>query len=303
MQFLYLLEDIRVPFLDAIMLAITSLGEETVFLVIALVLFWCVDKKIGYYTLSVGFVGTIVNQFLKLWVRIPRPWVIDPNFSILEQAREAAAGYSFPSGHTQSAAGTFGSIAYAFKNKIIRLSAVILVILVAFSRMYIGVHTPQDVLASVGIAIVLIVAFKPVVLSEHYNRFRMLLAGMAVLAVAFLCFIKFYDFPTDLDPHNYASGLKSAYTLLGAFSGLIIVYIVDEKWVKFPTAAVWGAQLIKIGVGLCLVILVKSCTKELLNHLLGEQLGRAVRYCLIVLTAGALWPLSFKWFSGLGSKE
>lgn len=95
MGLLYLLEDIRVPVLNEFMLAITTLGEETAFLVIALVLFWCVDKYLGYYILSVGFVGTILNQFLKLWFRIPRPWILDPNFTILEQAREAASGYSF----------------------------------------------------------------------------------------------------------------------------------------------------------------------------------------------------------------
>ena len=157
MGLLYLLEDIRVPVLNELMLAITTLGEEAAFLVVALVLFWCVDKYLGYYTLSVGFVGTIANQFLKLWFRIPRPWVLDENFTILEQAREAASGYSFPSGHTQSAVGTFGSIAYTTKNKKIRLIAIILAVLVAFSRMYIGVHTPLDVCVSIGIAVLLIV--------------------------------------------------------------------------------------------------------------------------------------------------
>ena len=88
MGFLYLLEDIRMPVLNEIMLAITTLGEETAFLVIALVLFWCVDKYLGYYVLSVGFVGTICNQFLKLLFRIPRPWVLDENFTILEEARD-----------------------------------------------------------------------------------------------------------------------------------------------------------------------------------------------------------------------
>ena len=111
MSFLYMLEKIRIPVLNELMLAVTTLGEETAFLVIALIIFWCVDKKKGYYVMAVGFAGTIINQILKLACRVPRPWVLDPNFTILEQAREAAAGYSFPSGHTQTAVGTFGSIA------------------------------------------------------------------------------------------------------------------------------------------------------------------------------------------------
>lgn len=303
MDFLYMLEKIRVPILNEFMLAITTLGEETAFLVIALVLFWCVDKYIGYYTLSVGFIGTIANQFMKLWFRIPRPWVLDPNFSILEQAREAASGYSFPSGHTQSAFGTFGSIAYTTKNKTIRIVAIIIPILVAFSRMYIGVHTPLDVGVSVLVAVALIIALKPIVLENDRKYMPFLLGGMLVLAVGFLCFVKLYPFPADIDMHNYESGIKNAYTLLGALMGMLAVYIVNEKWIDFPTKAVWWAQILKVVIGLALVLAVKSGTKEVLNMLLGEQTGRAFRYFLIVVTAGIFWPLSFKWFSELGNKE
>ena len=76
MEFLYFLERIRVPILNELMLLVTQLGEETAFLVIAMIIFWCVDKKKGYYILAVGFIGTLANQFLKLWFRVPRPWVI-----------------------------------------------------------------------------------------------------------------------------------------------------------------------------------------------------------------------------------
>ena len=303
MRFLYLLEDIRMPVLNEFMLAITTLGEETAFLVIALVLFWCVDKYLGYYTLSVGFVGTIFNQFLKLLFRIPRPWVLDENFTILEQAREAATGYSFPIGHTQSAVGTFGSIAYTTKNKAIRIGAIVIAVLVPLSRMYIGVHTPLDVFVSIGIAILLILALRPLILSDKQRFMPIVLGAMLLLAVAFLCFVELYPFPADIDSHNYASGIKNAYTLLGALLGLLVVYIVDEKWLNFSVKAVWWAQLLKVVLGLLVVLAVKSGTKELLNMLFGESIGRAVRYFLIVLTAGVLWPLSFQWFSKLGNKE
>ena len=117
MQILYMLEKTRMPALDELMLAVTRLGEETAFLVAALIVFWCVDKRKGYYVMAVGFAGTIISQFLKLLCRVPRPWVLDPNFSIVERARVAADGYSFPSGHSQSAVGTFGAIAVTTKNR------------------------------------------------------------------------------------------------------------------------------------------------------------------------------------------
>ncbi len=303
MDLLYLLERIRVPVLNEFMLLITQLGEETAFLVIALIFFWCVDKRKGYYILSVGFVGTLTNQFLKLLFRVPRPWVLDSNFTILEQAREAATGYSFPSGHTQSAVGTFGSIAYTTKNKPVRILAIIIAVLVPFSRMYIGVHTPADVFASIAVAIVLILILRPIVLGNNRTGMPVLLAAMALMSVAFLCYVECYPFPSDIDSHNLASGIKNAYTLLGALSGLCVVYIVDEMWLNFSVKAVWWAQVLKVVFGLVLVLIVKSGTKTLLNLVFGESIGRAVRYFLIVIVAGIVWPLSFRFFAKLKSKE
>ena len=304
MELLYFFEKIRIPGLNEFMLAITTLGEETAFLVIALILFWCIDKYVGYYTLSVGFIGTIANQFLKLWFRIPRPWVLDENFTILEQAREGAGGYSFPSGHTQSAVGTFGSIAATAKNKKICVAAILIAVLVAISRMYIGVHTPLDVGVSVILAVALIFVVRPLVFKHRRIGMPVLLAAMILLAVGYLCFVEFYQFPAEVfATDNYHHGLENAYTLLGALAGLVIVYIVDEKWLHFSVKAVWWAQIVKVVIGLGLVLVVKAGMKGMLNGIFGELLGRSVRYGLIVIVAGILWPLSFRFFAKLGMKE
>lgn len=303
MSFLYCLENIRVPVLNEFMLAITYLGDEIAFLAVALVLFWCVDKRLGYYILSVGFLGTIANQFMKLWFRIPRPWVLDENFTILEQAREGASGYSFPSGHTQSSVGLFGSIAYTTKNKLIRGLCIAVVILVPFSRMYIGVHTPLDIGVAAAMAAFLIFVLKPVILGKHDRVFTAFLGIMLAVAVAFLCFVELYPFPDDIDPHNLQSGLKNAYTLLGSIMGMIVIYFVEKKWIQFPTKAIWWAQIMKVVIGLGLVLAIKSGLKAPLDAVFGELAGRSVRYFLIVIFAGALWPLTFRWFSKLGYKE
>ena len=303
MSFLYLLESIRIPGLNEFMLAITYLGDEIAFLVVALILFWCCDKRMGYYILSVGFLGTIMNQFMKLWFRVPRPWVLDENFTILEQAREGASGYSFPSGHTQSAVGTFGAIAYITKSKLIRWLSAAAVVLVPFSRMYLGVHTPLDVSVAAVIAVILIAVLRTIVLSENKRVFPAFLGIMVAVSVAFLCFVELYPFPANIDPHNMESGLKNAYTLLGSLLGLVAVYIVDEKYLKFTTKAVWWAQVIKVMVGLGLVLLVKNGLRAPLEMLFGLLPGRAVRYFLIVIVAGIVWPITFKWFEKLGNKE
>ena len=230
MDFLYLLEKIRMPGLNELMLAVTELGGELPFLVIALIVFWCVDKRRGYYVLSVGFLGTLTNQFMKLWFRVPRPWVLDPEFTILEQAREAATGYSFPSGHTQNAVGTFGALTVTTKKKWIRCITLALAVLVPFSRMYVGVHTPKDVLVAAGMAVLFLAVMYPVVFGKDGKYIPAMLAVMTVLAAVFLCFVEFYSFPADIDPHNLESGVKNAYTLVGSLTGLIIVYFVEEKY-------------------------------------------------------------------------
>lgn len=303
MGFLRLLESIRMPWLDEFMLLITQLGDETAFLVTALILFWCVDKYRGYYVLSVGFIGTLLNQFMKLFFRIPRPWVLDPEFTILEQAKEGAGGYSFPSGHTQSSVGTFGAIAYTTKNRWIRIVAIAVAILVPFSRMYIGVHTPADVLVAAAMAVALIVLLKPVVLGICQKYVPGLLAVMTAMAIGFLLYVELYPFPENIDAHNLASGIKNAYTLLGALLGLLVVYIADEKWLHFSVKAVWWAQIGKVLLGLGAVLAVKSGLKVPLNALFGESVGRAARYFLIVIVAGIVWPLTFRWFGKLGNKE
>lgn len=115
MELLYALEKIRTPFLDGLMQAITWFGEETLALPLLLILYWCVNKKLGLQLFFTTFLGAGVNAFLKLTMQVPRPWLRDPNFTIVESARKAATGFSFPSGHTQTAVSLFGVIALWIK--------------------------------------------------------------------------------------------------------------------------------------------------------------------------------------------
>lgn len=304
MEFLYLLEKIRVPVLNELMLLITHLGEETAFLAIAIVVFWCVDKYQGYYLMGVGLFGNMANQFLKILCRIPRPWVRDPNFHALESAIPEASGYSFPSGHSQTAVGTFGCIAATQKKNWIRCICIAIMILVPLSRMYVGVHTPADVLVGSGMALAMVFLFRPLMLGNGKKNIPVVLAALTVLSVAYLLYVELYPFPADLDPHNYESAVKNGYTFVGCFVGLLIVWFVDEKKLQFTNEAVWWAQILKAVLGLAVVMLVKEGTKGVLNAILGdEMIARAVRYCLVVLTAGIVWPLTFKWFAKLGKKE
>ena len=105
-----------------------------------------------------------------------------------------------------------------------------------------------------------------------------------------------------MDADNLASGTKNAFTLFGALMGFVAVYIADRKWLHFSTKAVWWVQIVKVVLGLGLILMVKGGLKAPLNAALGISIGTAVRYFLIVLAAGILWPLSFRWFEKLGNK-
>jgi len=300
MELLYWFQSIRNPVLDAVMSTVTHLGEETFFMVAALVVFWCVDKRKGYYLLTVGFVGTLINQWLKIVCRIPRPWVQDPNFTIVEAARAEATGYSFPSGHTQSAVGYLGGVARFTDRLWLRIICVVLAVLTAVSRMYLGVHTPMDVGVSVVIAVVLVLVIYPLVESTLWfpNRLYVVMGGMLAFSLAYLAFVELYPFPADVDAVNLASAVKNAYTMTGAVSGVVLVSYLDSKWINFPTKApLWG-QFIKLAVGFALTVAVKSLLKAPLLALCGgHNVGNLIRYFLMVMVAGGLWPLSFRFFA------
>lgn len=296
MPVLYFFESIRTPSLDSVMSILTHFGEETVFLAVAVTFFWCIDKREGYYLLSVGFIGTVINQFLKITCRISRPWVKDPNFTIIESARAQATGYSFPSGHTQSATGIFSSIAIWNKNKIIKTICFILIVAVAITRMYLGVHTPYDVLVSLVIAFVISIVLYPVFKKGSERTIWTLWLVMAAISLFFVLFVKLYPFPQNVEADNLASAIKNSNSIFGASIGIIIVYFVDSRYLRFKTQAAWWAQILKTIGGIFLLLLVKTFLKAPLYALLGEEMGQAARYFILVISAGIIWPYFFRFF-------
>lgn len=302
MEFLYLLENIRTPVVSMFMALITYCGDEIFFMVLAITVFWCINKRDGYYILLVGFLGTVGNQFLKLIFRIPRPWVLDPEFTVVESARAAASGYSFPSGHTQNIVGTMTCATLMTKRKGIRIAAASLMLLVPFSRMYLGCHTPLDVGVSFLLGVVLATSLRPVILKSEQKP--QLLLGLLFLSfltiLLYWAFVSFYAFPTDIDTQNLYSGTKNAYTLLGCLIGLIISKALDDRFIHFQVNAVWWAQILKTALGLISMVAIRAGLKSPLQAIMPEFPATAVRYFLMVLFAGTVWPLTFPWFAKLG---
>lgn len=303
MDILYALEKIRTPFWNGVMSAVTQLGGEVIFIVAAVVVFWCVSKWEGYYLMTIAFCGTVLNQFLKLICRVPRSWVRDPNFTIVESARAEATGYSFPSGHTQNAIGLFGGMARWGGRRWVRLGLTALALVIAFSRMYLGVHTPADVGVSLVLAAALVLGLYPLMrrAQEKPRYMGYVLAAMLVVSGAFVVFVEAYGFSADTDAENLASGIGNAWKMLGAVAGMTLAWLLDRRYIHFETQAVWWVQVIKVAVGMALLLAIKSGLKAPLLALLGhEGLAGGVRYFLLVLVAGAVWPLVFRPMSKWG---
>lgn len=301
MEFLKFIESIRNPFFDWFFSLITHIGDETVFLAVAILIFWCVSKREGFYVLVTGFVGTVINGLLKLFFRVPRPWVKDPTFRPVDSAIERATGYSFPSGHTQNVAGTFGSIACFAKRWIARIGCILVIALVAFSRMYLGVHTPLDVLTSLGIAAALVILLHPLFKNDaRFEKFMpYVIIGVLLLTTAFMLYFPITRESVAHDPENLVSGLENAYTLAGCAIGLAIVYFVDAAYVKFDTRATWYVQIIKFAVGLGLVLLIKEGLRAPLIYVCADNvyIARMIRYLIVVVFAGVIWPIAFKYLN------
>ena len=147
MDLLLWLQSIRTPALDAFFLLVTKLGEDTFLLLPILLFYWCLDKRIGLRLGFIAFFSSLANQTTKLIFRVERPFVQNPTLQPVEGARAGATGYSFPSGHSTSATSLGMALILTFRKKWwIWLCSILYVALVCFSRLYLGVHTPADVL-------------------------------------------------------------------------------------------------------------------------------------------------------------
>lgn len=311
MEILKALESIRNPVLNWIMQLFTYLGEETVFMVIAIVLFWCVDKWKGYYLLATGFLGTILSQVMKLIWRVPRPWVRDPSFTVVKSAQSGATGFSFPSGHSQSAACTFLGIARCSKRVWLRWVMIAVVLITGFSRMYLGAHDLSDVAVGLALGVAAVLVMYPVFRRAKENAGYMygVLGVMLLLSLGYLAYVRFYPFPEELrlvDPltgtSNWENGLKNAWTLLGCLLGLIVSYTADRK-TQFSEQAPLPGQICKTVLGLAILVGLRVVLKKLFGLISDDLFWNLLRYFCMVVFAGAIWPMSFPFWQKLGAKK
>lgn len=285
---------IRTPFMDGVMSAVSELGNEMAFIVIGLILLWCADKKFGYRFLLVFTAGGVINQLLKAIFMIPRPWVIEPDFQIVEAAREGATGFSFPSGHAQSATLMYGMLAGRIKRAWAYVLAAILIIVVGFSRMYLGVHTLLDVVVAIIVSLIVIGVFE--LLFKRFGdgpRAYSVMSGLVALAMlGVLIFVMSYCVKVEYD----ATQVKDVCVFFGLACGLFAGSFVEMRYVNFDEHAKWWVQIIKAVVGIALILGLRIGLKPLLALISESPFMDIARYFIMSFFAAAVYPLFFKLF-------
>lgn len=219
---------------------ITMLGAAGIGL--ALVIYLCKDKKKGFFITACFCLGTVMNGTLKNICCVYRPWIRDRRIIPSALAKPGATGYSFPSGHSQTAATTYGSAAWVYRKH--RKTAVILILLVlltGFSRNYLGVHTPQDVI--VGLLEGCICIFLVQKFFEWYRRkkrsdLKIVITGLVVTGVLILfTLLKPYPMTYEngkllVDPISMQADSMKSY---GFFTGLLCAWALERKYIGFTT--------------------------------------------------------------------
>ena len=287
MEFLYFLESIRSSVLNIFFILCTSFGEELVLVSLFAIIYWCINKTLAYRIAFSYFLSGVVVQGLKIHFRIERPWVTDPAFKPVESVLDTATGYSFPSGHTQSSTSLYSSIAFHFKKRALYILSFSIIALVMLSRMYLGCHTPKDVLT--GFAITLIISLVVILIFDNLNSSLttdLFVMFLTVILSAGLFVYSYYLVAAGITTDVLAmDGFKAA----GAGMGFGIGWFIEKRYIRFsPKNSRLGIQVLKLVIGLGVTVALKAGLKLLLGD---TMITHSIRYFIIVLWVVALFPL------------
>lgn len=193
------LQSFRVGFLemfDKFFLSVTIFGEFWLPTLVCAIVYWCIDFKDGLYLFSLEGLNVIFTHLFKMIACVYRPWVLDSRVHPSELAVPFAKGYSFPSGHSAMSSSVFGGMAFLLRQKkILMFLFICLVLLVGFSRLWLGVHTPQDVAGGFLIGLTLIFAVNMMInwAEKDKNRYLYLLGIIDFAVVLAVVFVKCFN--------------------------------------------------------------------------------------------------------------
>ena len=285
------------PFMEGV-----SLFAVTYLIMIPVFVYWAVDKRKGLYTLVSYYLCCGFNAMLKLTACIYRPWIRDARVLPAGDAITTATGYSFPSGHTVTAGPIYGGLvvsSWKWK-KWVSAILVFLVLLTGFSRNYLGVHTPQDVIVGLLETVLwLFVAAKLFsYIEKHREKENLFLILSFIIGWIGIVYITFKRYPMDyvngkllVDPQKMMNDGYGDICLLIAFP---VARFIEKRWVRFQSTGFKGRGLAVSIIGLIPLFLMIRYMKAPLDGLLGSHWGHFTYTFIVVLYSVALWPLVIK---------
>ncbi|MBQ9630538.1 MAG: phosphatase PAP2 family protein [Treponema sp.] len=307
MDILYLLklQDLRFSFssLEYFFAFVSELATSPAIVILVCLYYWAYNKKNGFFIIMLTATSQVLNQFIKNTACVYRPWIRDSRISCSPFAIEEAKGYSFTSGHTIMAGSSAGGIAFLSwqKRKYISLLCIVYILLVAFSRNFLGCHTPQDVLVAMLESFVLIFALSRCILwleknpSKHWVVFLLSI----IFTIAYLLYTQFKPYPLDyvnnkllVDPYEMKT---DSFKVAGCFFGLALGSFIESKCINFSTENISNKiKFIRSLIGLVCAATVLLGINPLLKSLISDaNICGFIRYTLLFLTATACVPALF----------
>ena len=306
-QYLLFLQELRVAtggVFDEFFNAISKVAVD-IMPFLPFLIFWCVSRKWGYRFLFTLGLGELVNGLVKLTVCAYRPWIRSELIEPAGDSKVAATGYSFPSGHTMSGTSTYGTT-FAWQRKKRRYLAVFCAVMIAltgFSRNFLGVHTPQDVIVGFteAVLMILLVGAAQRKLDGDERKLDILTALGGLAVIGSLLYITNKPYPMDyvdgkllVDPQKM---MNDSFKACGAFLGLLLGSYLERHYIRYeiPTGA---KNLPILGfVGFLIAFSWKEYfAPATVVATLGGHWGNFVARFLLWIFVVAVWPLCIrKW--------
>ena len=291
-------------FLAAFLSKMTWLGELNTAIVIMALLYWCVSKDFGTYFLMGWSGNRLVNGMLKVTVCAYRPWIRDARVLPYGDSITTATGYSFPSGHTMNAATVYGGGAVRKDlPRLLRVTMGFLVLLVGFSRNFLGVHTPQDVLvgAVAGILVMCLTIKLMQWVKIHPEKDLLVVCigvGIAIL-VAIYAAVKPYPTDTDAAGRVLVEGAKMAndtFKGVGWSAAFLTGWILERRFVQFSTDISMMRRITRLTFGLLSYYVVSLIVVPLMKDWISGVPGTFISCYLQMLYVSFIFPWAVKRF-------
>jgi len=278
LEILHGIQSIQSALFDSFFGLITNLHHEIVYILVLPLVYWLYDKRFGRYMFSVFALSFWTNDLLKDLFGTARP---DPSQVRVLHA-ETGGGYAFPSGHAQSPLIFWGTLAIQFRRPWFSWLVGIMVFLVGFSRLYLGLHWPLDVLGgwAFGLIILWAVQYGRSFLAGERQSLATKLV-VAVLLPGILLTLSMLVAPNGVE--------ELVWVFTGVYVGLMVGSALEEEYVGFdPRAGSPAMQVVKVVLGLVILLVLKEGLKLVL-----PEAGWAdmIRYFAVALgaTLGAPW--------------